>query len=87
MTLRQAVAHLRRELGQLEAWRARLRMLHASLPAAPQELDTEDFEVHPEGMSGLRIAIEGLLSDFIDPAIRVLRAALDRAQGKKEPNE
>ncbi len=77
MTFEDAQAELRQLLAELEGVRARLYVVHGSLPAAPEDLDTEDFAVHPEGTGGLRSAIEGLLIDQIEPGIRALRAALE----------
>ncbi len=77
MTFGEAQAELRQMLSELERVRARLHVVHGSLPAAPEDLDTEDFASHPEGISGLRSAIEGLLADQIGPTIRDVRAALE----------
>jgi hypothetical protein len=73
----EAKAELRQALGDAQEMQARLRIVRASLPAAPEETDRKDLAAHPEGTSGLRIAIEGMLADQIEPLIKALRAALE----------
>lgn len=77
MTFEEAQAELRRRLSDLGEVRAGLYVLHGGLPAAEEDLDTADYTMHPVGISGLRIAIEGLLTDQVEPAIRALRAMLE----------
>ncbi len=84
LTFQEALAELRQLLSMVEGVRAGLYIVHGSLPAAPEDLDTEDFAVHPEGASGLRSAIEGLLMDQVEPAIRALRAALEIPEGAQK---
>ena len=77
MTFEEAQAELRQLLSALDEVRSGLYVVHGSLPAAPEDVGPEDYVVHPVGASGLRTAIEGLLTDQIEPAIRCLRAALE----------
>lgn len=77
MTYAEAQGELRQLLSLLEEVQAGLYVVHGNLPAAPEDLGTEDYRVHPAGTSGLRTAIEGLLIDQIEPAMRALRAALE----------
>ena len=77
MTFEEAQAGLRQLLSAVGEVREGLYAVHGGLPAGAEDLGPEDYEVHPEGASGLRSAIEGLLADQIEPAIRALRAALE----------
>jgi hypothetical protein len=77
LTYAEAQGELRQLLSVLEEVQAGLYVVHGKLPAGPEDLGTEDYRVHPVGTSGLRTAIEGLLTDQIEPAMRALRAALE----------
>ncbi|HEY7216408.1 MAG TPA: hypothetical protein VIC28_17435 [Thermoanaerobaculia bacterium] len=63
------------EIGrELEAIRFRLLGVHASLPAAPAELVHHlEMEEEMAASTHIRVVIETLLEDKIEPAIRDLR--------------
>lgn len=71
------LAREERRVRLLKALHTRLFLIEKMLPAAPEELDLEDFKTHPEGVTGLRISVQGLLRDHVEPLLRALLAVVD----------
>ena len=76
------------ELGEIAAgWERdvdRLRKVHASLPVSPGEEAMLLGEVEADVSTEVRSAIECVIPDRLEPAIRTLReAAIYRPQGMK----
>jgi hypothetical protein len=69
-----AQAQLQEIQRDLEAIRYRLVGVHATLPAAPEEIVTHlEVEENMAASTHLRALVETLLEDKIEPAIRDLR--------------
>ena len=65
---------LRFMLEEAKSLRARLVLMEAMLPGSPEESEPEDFEAHPEGVAGLRIELQGLIKDHVEPLLAELLA-------------
>jgi hypothetical protein len=79
-----ALAQLGEIRRDLEAIRYRLVGVHATLPAAPEEIVTH-LEVEEDMAASthhLRAVVETLLEDKIEPAIRDLRNVADLREEK-----
>lgn len=73
-----AQAALRKIVEELNAIRSRLRGVHKTLPAPPQDpmlAGEEEGEEEMDASTEMRSIIECVLSDSIEPAIRDLQAA------------
>ena len=54
------------------AARSNLQALHDSFGTSPVEVDQQDLSEVPKGATALRIDLECLLADHVEPAIREL---------------
>ena len=73
--------------GMADRWEQdmnRLRKIHAGLPVSPREEAMLLGEADPDVATELRSAIECVIPDRLEPAIRTLREAADYRPSEKE---
>ena len=73
--------------GMADRWEQdmnRLRKIHAGLPVSPREEAMLLGEADPDVATELRSAIECVIPDCLEPAIRTLREAADYRPSEKE---
>ena len=70
--LNKVLDQLRGAAAGFMAARGNLQALHDSFGASPVEVDQQDLPEVPKGATALRIDLECLLADHVEPAIREL---------------